>query len=89
MDPGSTPESTLMLACGAVALELRPGERAGHLALDRDQAAEIAELVARDLATFALWASAHDLAIAGALFDPVELLRPGLPLHAELATLLA
>ena len=82
-------DSTLMLACGAVALELRPGERAGRLALDRDAAAEIAGLVARDVARFAPWASAHDLAVCGAVFDPVELLRPGLPLHAELANLLA
>ena len=78
-----------LLARGALAIELRPGERAGRVALDLEAAGELAALVARDLARFAPGATAHDLALVGALFDPVELLRPGFPLHAELAQLLA
>lgn len=84
-----TPNSPFLLARGALALELRPGEQAGRPALDRDTAGELAALVARDLARFAPGVVAHDLAVGGALFDPVELLRPGFPLHAELAQLLA
>jgi hypothetical protein len=78
-----------LLARGALALELRPGESAGRVALDIEAAGALVALIARDLARFAPGATEHDLAVAGALFDPVELLRPGFPLHAELGQLLA
>jgi hypothetical protein len=84
-----TSDSPITLARGALALELRPGERAGRVTLDREAAGELAALIARDLARFAPDAPLHDLAVAGALFDPVEVLRPGFPPHAELGQLLA
>jgi hypothetical protein len=74
---------------GALALELRPGAAPARASLDLVAAEPIAALVARDLARFAPGAEAHDLGLAAALFDPVELLRPGWPAHAELDRLLA
>jgi hypothetical protein len=74
---------------GALALELRPGSAPARTALDLAGADALAALVARDLARFAPGAEQHDLAFAAALFDPVELLRPGWPAHAELGRLLA
>jgi hypothetical protein len=78
------------LSCrGALALELHPGTRAATSALDQDVAGLLAAEVARDLAGFAPGIVALDLGLAAALFDPVELLRPGWPLHAELERLVA
>lgn len=78
------------LSClGALALELTPGTRASALALDTAAAGELAALVARDLAGFAPAAAGLDLALVAGLFDPVELLRPRWPLHAELERLVA
>jgi hypothetical protein len=57
--------------------------------LDQNVAGELADGVARDLAGFAPGVVALDLGLAAALFDPVELLRPGWPLHAELERLIA
>ena len=74
---------------GALALELRPGLYPQRPTLDLPAADAIAGLVGRDLARFAPGADAHDLALAGVLLDPVEVLRPGWPAHAELALLLA
>lgn len=74
---------------GALALELSPGTTPGRDALDVAGAGALAALVARDLAKLAPEAAALDLALVGALFDPVELLRPGYPLHAELERLVA
>jgi hypothetical protein len=45
--------------------------------------------VARDLDKLVPGAAALDLGLVAALFDPVELLRPGYPLHAELERLVA
>ena len=78
------------LSClGALALELRPGGAIGRAALDQAEAGELAELVARDLAVFAPEVADLDLALIAGLFDPVELLRPRWPLHAELERLIA
>jgi hypothetical protein len=78
------------LSCaGALAVELSPGTRAQAGALDRHDAGELAALMARDLAKFAPRAAELDLAVVAGLFDPVELLRPGYPLHAELTRLIA
>ncbi len=75
-------------AClGALALELRPDAHAAHAALDPVQAAELAEGIARDLAVLVPEAAALDLVALGAHYDPVELLRPGWPLHAALDAL--
>jgi hypothetical protein len=78
------------LSCrGALALELRPGARAPASALDPEAAGSLVAEVARDLAGFAPGIVALDLGLVAALFDPVELLRPGWPLHAELERLVA
>lgn len=79
---------TVIRSClGALALELTPGTQATHPVLDQAAAGELAALIARDLARFAPQAAQLDLALIGALFDPVELLRPRWPLHRELEQL--
>lgn len=74
---------------GALALELSPGAEPGRQALGVDEAGALAGRVARDLARLVPEAAGLDLALVAALFDPVELLRPGYPLHAELERLVA
>ncbi|WP_374473928.1 hypothetical protein [Arenimonas sp.] len=74
---------------GALALELSPGAEPGRQSLGVDEAGALAGLVARDLAKLVPEAAGLDLALVAALFDPVELLRPGYPLHAELERLVA
>ena len=79
-----------ILSCaGALALELAPETRAQHPVLSQAAAGELATRVARDLAKFIPQAAELDLTLIGGLFDPVELLRPGWPLHAELERLTA
>lgn len=78
------------LSClGALALELSPGSQPARAFLSQDEAGDLAALIARDLARFVPAAARLDLAIVAALFDPVELLRPGWPRHAELERLIA
>lgn len=69
---------------GALALELTPGSAATRDALPQREAGELGAAMARDLAKFAPEAAALDLTTAGAHYDPVELLRPGWPVHREL-----
>jgi hypothetical protein len=78
------------LSClGALAVELSPGAVAARTALSPDEAGALAALVARDLDKLVPGVAALDLGLVAALFDPVELLRPGYPLHAELERLVA
>ena len=65
-------------------LELAEGEKPSRPTLSRDEAAELAELIAADLHTLVPQVDAARLAVAGALFDQVELLRPGFPVWATL-----
>lgn len=74
---------------GALALELAPGSAAARDALPQREAGELAAAIARDLAGFEPGAAALELATVGAHYDPVELLRPGWPLHRELDQLAA
>jgi len=74
---------------GALALELSPGTRAARDAIPQAAGGTLAERIATDLATFAPDATALDLTLVAAHFDPVELLRPGWPLHQELWQLAA
>ena len=69
---------------GALALELTGGSAPGRPALAREQAAALAEKVARDLAVHAPQARQLNLSLAAAHFDPAEMLRPGWPLHRRL-----
>jgi hypothetical protein len=67
-----------------LALELADGEHPGRLSLTRDEARELAALIADDLRLILPGVDAARLAVVGALFDTVELLRPGFPLYATL-----
>lgn len=67
-----------------LALERVEGEKLARLTLSRDEAAELAELIAADLHTLVPQIGSARLALAGALFDQVELLRPGFPVWATL-----
>ena len=67
-----------------LALEPVAGETPARMTLSRDEAAELAELVAADLHALVPQVDAARLALAGALFDQVELLRPGFPVWATL-----
>src|SRR3546814_6000149 len=68
---------------GALALELTPGSAAARDALPQREAGELGAAIARDLAKFSPEAATLDLTTAGAHYDPVELLRPGWPVHRE------
>lgn len=73
----------------ALALECRAGAAPGRPVLDQAAAGDLAALVAQDLVRLVPGAARLDLALIAGLFDPVELLRPGWPLHAELERLVA
>src|SRR5690606_19292468 len=81
--------STTTRVLGALALELAPGSSAGRDAVAQAEGGPLAALLATDLATFAPDAAGLDLTMVAAHFDPVELLRPGWPLHQELWQLAA
>lgn len=77
-----------LIACPAVlALELAPGDMPGRLELTRDEAQELAALVANDLRALLPGVEESRFALVGALFDGVELLRPGFPVFATLEEL--
>jgi len=76
-----------MVVRGALALELVPGSQPGRAALRQAEAGTLAGLVGRDLAVLAPDAAALDLVLAGAHYDPAEMLRPGWPLHRRLEEL--
>lgn len=72
---------------GLLALELRPDSPVAATTLTVSEAARLGDRIAEDLR---LWVGPHagvDIAVSGALYDPVEVLRPGWPVHAELARL--
>ena len=74
---------------GALALELAPGSPVARDALAQSDAGRLGALVARDLAKLQPEAAGLELVLVGAHYDPVELLRPGWPLHHELHQLAA
>lgn len=82
------PQDAPLHVLGALALEW-PGGAAGRDRLEQEQAGELAQLIAADLAAFAPDAAGLELVTVGAHYDPVELLRPGWPLHLELDALAA
>jgi hypothetical protein len=67
-----------------LALELVEGQTLPRLTLNRDEAAELAALIATDLHTLVPKVDAARLALAGSLLDSSELLRPGFPVWATL-----
>jgi hypothetical protein len=77
-----------LIACPAVlALELAAGETPERLELTRDEAQTLAALVADDLRNLLPGVEASRFALVGALFDGVELLRPGFPAFSMLEEL--
>jgi len=84
--PSRTPavEASSLIALPIVlALEPQAGA-AVRASLSRDEADELAALVAADLHALLPQVAQARLVLAGALFDPVELLRPGFPVWATL-----
>lgn len=75
---------TLVALPAVLALELSAGDTPPRRTLSRDEAAELAALIAADLHTLVPQVDEARLAVAGALFDTVELLRPGFPVWATL-----
>ncbi|WP_068831061.1 hypothetical protein, partial [Xanthomonas translucens] len=78
-----------MNARGVIALELSAGRAPAHAALPHALAAELAEKVGRDLAQLVPAVRELELSLAGAHFDPAEVLRPGWPMHRRLDELRA
>lgn len=71
----------------ALALELSEGQAPAQRTLSRDQAAELAKLIASDLHPLLPMVDEARLAVAGTLLDTAELLRPGFPVWAALEEL--
>lgn len=67
-----------------LAMEPVTGETAARQTLSRDEAAELAALIAEDLHSVVPQVKSARLAVAGALFDAVEMLRPGFPVWSTL-----
>ena len=84
MDAHPVEAQTLLALPVVLALEPVEGEPPARLTLSRDEAAELAELVANDLHMLVPQVAAARLGLVGALFDQVELLRPGFPIWATL-----
>ncbi len=76
--------SSLHALPAVLALELSAGATPARTSLSRDEAAELAALMAADLHGLLPEVGEARLALAGALFDTVELLRPGFPVWATL-----
>ena len=74
---------------GALALELRGDAPVTRAALAQVEVGVLAALIARDLGRFAPEVASLELVLVGAHYDPVEVLRPGWPLHRELGDLAA
>lgn len=74
---------------GAFAIEVVGAAPVGRDRLTQAEVGELASLVARDLADLVPEAARLELVTVGAHYDPVELLRPGWPLHRELDELAA
>lgn len=78
-----------MNAHGVIAVELSAGLAPAHAALPHALAGELAEKVGRDLAKLVPAVRELELSLAGAHFDPAEVLRPGWPMHRRLDELRA
>jgi len=80
------PDTDAHSLCPALlALELDAGSVPAQLVLDRDAAAELASLIAADLARLVPGADELGLALLGAVYDQAQILRPGWPIYTELA----
>ena len=72
---------------GLLALELCPGQHLPSAQLTVAQSERLGSLLAEDLRPWIGPHTAIDISLAGAAFDPVEILRPAWPVHAEIARL--
>jgi hypothetical protein len=72
---------------GLLALELCPGQQMANAELSVAHASQLAQAVAGDLKTWIEPLTDIDISVAGVAYDPVEILRPGWPIHQELARL--
>jgi hypothetical protein len=80
--------STLLTSCPALlALELVPEGAPKSLSLPIEAGPLLADAVAADLARLIPGVQTMGLAVAAALFDQAQILRPHWPIHAELARL--
>lgn len=80
--------SVALSSCRALlAVELVPEGAPTALTLPLESAHALGDLVARDLARLLPGVETTGLALAAALFDPAQVLRPGFRIHAELAHL--
>ena len=70
---------------GVLALELIPEGAPGALSLPLESAPLLGDALANDLARLLPGVETMGLAVSAALYDPAQLLRPGWPVHAELA----
>ncbi len=74
---------------GVLALELEPHGQPARLALERDEADQLAAFMADDLRVLLPGVEQARLAVVGAHFDSAELLRPGFPCFTTLENLAA
>lgn len=75
-----------LTSCPAVlAIELVPEGAPQALSLALESAHLLGEHIANDLARLLPSVETMGLAVAAALYDPAQVLRPGWPIHAELA----
>jgi len=72
---------------GLLALELCPGQHLSSAQVSVARSEQLGSLLAEDLRSWIGPHTAIDISLAGAAFDPVEILRPGWPVHAEIARL--
>ena len=72
---------------GLLALELSPGAAMASPVLPVADADSLGGLMADDLRPWCVPHRAIDISLAGAAYDPVEILRPLWPIHAEIARL--
>lgn len=79
----------LSLCTGLLALELVPEGRPSGLSLPVESAHLLGDAITADLGRLLPGVEAMGLAVAAALYDPAQLMRPGWPLFAELARLYA
>ncbi len=77
------------LCAGVLALELVPQGRPAGLTLPVDSADVLGDAITADLMRLLPGVDRMGLAVAAALYDPAQLMRPGWPLFAELARLYA
>ena len=77
------------ICSGLLAVELVPEGRPAGLTLPVDSADLLGDAITADLMRLLPGADQMGLAVAAALYDPAQLMRPGWPLFAELARLYA